>query len=131
MGNFTFEEMNLMCIYNTGSRTGLIDSLREMRGELSPEETELRELTDSALAKLCAMTDEDVYKRQEPVHPFIANVTQFIGMPYLIDSKAISVQGEKCLFSFLLVFLTLHDLFVELRAFLPFLMVHTLARIHI
>ena len=25
MGNFTFEEMNLMCIYNTGSRTGLID----------------------------------------------------------------------------------------------------------
>ena len=21
MGNFTFEEMNLMCIYNTGSRT--------------------------------------------------------------------------------------------------------------
>ena len=49
MGNFTFEEMNLMCIYNTGSRTGLIDSLREMRGELSPEETELRELTDSYL----------------------------------------------------------------------------------
>ena len=51
MGNFTFEEMNLMCIYNTGSRTGLIDSLREMRGELAPEETELRELTDSALGK--------------------------------------------------------------------------------
>ena len=43
-----------MCIYNTGSRTGLIDSLREMHGELSPEETELRELTDSALTKLCA-----------------------------------------------------------------------------
>ena len=59
MGNFTFEEMNLMCIYNTGSRTGLIDSLREMRGELAPEETELRELTDSALMKLCVMTDED------------------------------------------------------------------------
>ena len=36
MGNFTFEEMNLMCIYNTGSRTGLIDSLSEMRGEISP-----------------------------------------------------------------------------------------------
>ena len=50
MGNFTFEEMNLMCIYNTGSRTGLINSLREMRGELSPEEAELRELS--------AMTDE-------------------------------------------------------------------------
>ena len=58
MGNFTFEEMNLMCIYNTGSRTGLIDSLREMRGELAPEETELRELTDSALQKLGEITDE-------------------------------------------------------------------------
>ena len=59
MGNFTFEEMNLMCIYNTGSRTGLIDSLHEMRGELSPEETELRELTDSALGKLQAMRDAE------------------------------------------------------------------------
>ena len=59
MGNFTFEEMNLMCIYNTGSRTGLINSLREMRGELSPEETELRELIDSALGKLQAMSDAE------------------------------------------------------------------------
>ena len=58
MGNFTFEEMNLMGIYNTGSRTGLMEALTEMRGELSPEETELRELTDSALTKLCAMIDE-------------------------------------------------------------------------
>ena len=59
MGNFTFEEMNLMCIYNTGSRTGLIDSLREMRDELAPEETELRELTDSALGKLQVMRDAE------------------------------------------------------------------------
>ena len=58
MGNFTFEETNLLCIYNTGSRTGLMEALTEMHGELSPEETELRELTDSALTKLCAMTDE-------------------------------------------------------------------------
>lgn len=59
MGNFTFEEMNLMCIYNTGSRTGLIESLNEMRGELSPEESELRALTDSVLDKLCTMTDDE------------------------------------------------------------------------
>ena len=59
MGDFTFEEMNLMCIYNTGSRTGLIDALTEMRGELSPEETELRELTDSALRRLRAMGDAE------------------------------------------------------------------------
>ena len=59
MGNFTFEEMNLLCIYNTGSRTGLIDALTEMRGELSPEEAELRKLTDSALEKLQAMSDAE------------------------------------------------------------------------
>ena len=59
MNNFTFEEMNLLCIYNTGSRTGLIDALTEMRGELSQEEIELRELTDSALMKLQAMTDAE------------------------------------------------------------------------
>ena len=71
MGNFTFEEMNLMCIYNTGSRTGLIDSLREMRGELAPEETELRELTDSALGKLQAMRGCRVPQavRRYPAHP--------------------------------------------------------------
>ena len=61
MRNFTFEEMNLLCIYNTntGSRTELIEALTEMRGELSPEEAELRELTDSALAKLRATSDAE------------------------------------------------------------------------
>ena len=59
MGNFTFEEINLMCIYNTGSRAGLIEALTEMRGELSPEEIELRKLTDSALEKLQAMSDTE------------------------------------------------------------------------
>ena len=59
MGNFTFEETNLLCIYNTGSRTGLIEALTEMCGELSPEEAELRELTDSALSKLRAMSDAE------------------------------------------------------------------------
>ena len=59
MRTFTFEETNLLCIYNTGSRTGLIEALMEMRGERLPEETELRELTDSALSKLQAMTDEE------------------------------------------------------------------------
>ena len=59
MNNFTFEEMNLMCIYNTGSRTGLIEALTEMCGYLTPEETELRELTDSALQKLQDMSDSE------------------------------------------------------------------------
>ena len=34
MGNFTFDEINLMCIYNTGTRQGLMDALKEMRGYL-------------------------------------------------------------------------------------------------
>ena len=46
-------------LFRSGSRTGLIDALTEMRGELSPEETELRELTDSALMKLRAMSDAE------------------------------------------------------------------------
>lgn len=57
MGNFTFEEMNLMCIYNTGTRQGLIGALEAMRVHLEAEETELLALTDSTLAKLRAMGD--------------------------------------------------------------------------
>lgn len=59
MNTFTFEETNLLCIYNTGSRTALIEALTEMRGHLEPDETELRELTDSALGKLQAMSDAE------------------------------------------------------------------------
>lgn len=59
MNALTFEETNLLCIYNPGTRQGAIEALTEMRGELSPEETELRELTDSALMKLQAMSDAE------------------------------------------------------------------------
>ena len=59
MRTFTFEETNLLCVYNPGSRAGVIEDLTEMRGELLPEETELRELTDSALSKLQAMSDSE------------------------------------------------------------------------
>ena len=59
MMNFTNDEMNLMCIYQTGDRQGLISALTEMRGYLDEDEAELRELTDSALQKLSEITDED------------------------------------------------------------------------
>ena len=62
MMNFSNDEMNLMCIYNTGSRQGLIKALSDMRKELEAEEVELRELTDSTITKLEAMTDEDFDK---------------------------------------------------------------------
>ena len=59
MSNFTFDEINLMCIYNTGTRAGLMQALTDMRKHLEPDETELRELTDSALMKLRAMSDAE------------------------------------------------------------------------
>ena len=59
MKHFTYEEMELMSIYDPGTREGLIANLEEMRGYLEPDETELRELTDSALSKLRAMSDAE------------------------------------------------------------------------
>lgn len=59
MMNFTNDEMNLMCIYQTGDRQGLISTLKEMQGYLDEDETELRELTDNALQKLGEINDED------------------------------------------------------------------------
>ena len=49
--NITFEERQLMSLYNTGTRTGLIAALEEMRGYLAADETELRELTYSSMRR--------------------------------------------------------------------------------
>ena len=57
MKDFTFEEQQLMSIYNPGTRLGLIRTLVEMRTYLDKDEQELEDLTDSAIAKLNAMTD--------------------------------------------------------------------------
>lgn len=57
--NFTVEETNLMCIYGTQTRQGLIDALTEMQTHLQSDEAELRELANSVIAKLKAMSDED------------------------------------------------------------------------
>ena len=60
MNELTFEEKNLICIYNSsGTRGGVIAALKEMRGYLEQDESELRELMDSTLVKLEAMTDAD------------------------------------------------------------------------
>ena len=58
MNTFTFEEPNLLCIYNTGSRSGLIEALTDMQQELAPDEHQLRSLTESVLNKLRNMTDD-------------------------------------------------------------------------
>ena len=59
MMNFTNDELNLMCIYDTGTRTGLIEALTTMREQLEEDETELIQMTDSAIRKLNAMSVAD------------------------------------------------------------------------
>lgn len=59
MNEFTFDEVNLMCIYNTGTKAGLMEELSSMRQHLEADETELRELTDSTLAKLAKTSDAE------------------------------------------------------------------------
>lgn len=55
--SFTNDEMNLMCIYNTGTREGTLNALTAMREYLTAEETELRDMTDSVVEKLEKMSD--------------------------------------------------------------------------
>ncbi len=57
--SFTNDEMNLMCIYNTGTREGTLDALTAMREYLTPEEAELRDMTDSVVEKLEKMSDAE------------------------------------------------------------------------
>jgi hypothetical protein len=59
MSKFTVEETNLICIYNTGTRVGLITELSEMQNHLEQDETELLELTQKVIGKLTNMSDEE------------------------------------------------------------------------
>ena len=59
MNDFTFEEQQLMSIYNPGTRLGLIKALSEMRTYLDKNEQELKDLTDSAISKLNTITDAE------------------------------------------------------------------------
>ena len=69
MMEFTIEEINLMCIYDTGTRQGLMDELRAMQGDLLPEEAELKQLTENVLAKLYGMTDDEYAQMQDSLIP--------------------------------------------------------------
>ena len=59
MNRFSIEELNLMCIYDTGTRSGLIAGLEKIALELAPEDAELAGLIQSALKKLTAMSDQE------------------------------------------------------------------------
>ena len=55
----TFDERMLMMLYNTGTRGGTIDNLKNMRICISQDETFLRGLTDAVLLKLDIMTEDE------------------------------------------------------------------------
>ena len=55
----TYEERQLMAIYNTGTRKGLLNELIHMQQYLSSEEVDLKNLTTSAIQKLQEMSDDD------------------------------------------------------------------------
>ena len=69
MMEFAIEEINLMCIYDTGTRQGLMDALKAMYSDLLPEEAELRQLTENVLARLNGMTDDEYAQMQESLIP--------------------------------------------------------------
>lgn len=59
MDRFSIEELNLMCIFDAVTRSGLISGLKKIALELASEDAELAELVQSALKKLSAMSDQE------------------------------------------------------------------------
>ena len=59
MMNLTHDEINLLCIYQTNTRRETINAIMYMQQYLEPDETDLAELSNSLLAKLEQMSDEE------------------------------------------------------------------------
>ena len=57
MNVFTVDEMNLICIYDTSDRVGLIIQLQEAMPFIQNEE--LSEITANIISKLVRMTDKE------------------------------------------------------------------------
>ena len=55
----SYEERQLMAIYNAGTRKGLLEALIDMQKFLSKEEQDLNDLTASAISKLQEMSDDE------------------------------------------------------------------------
>lgn len=70
MNDITFEEQQLMSIYNPGNRMGLIHALVEMHTYLDKDEQELKDLTDSTIAKLNGITDAE-FKKLDLIPDFL------------------------------------------------------------
>ena len=59
MTDFTTEEINLICLYDSNSRRGVIKNLRTMLRYLTPDEPDLKTLALGAIAKLKRISDEE------------------------------------------------------------------------
>ena len=57
----------LMMLYNTGTRLGLIHELRLMQCYLMPDETALRELSEGVIEKLKLLTDAEFAELEFPL----------------------------------------------------------------
>lgn len=59
MDRFSIEELNLLCIYDPGTRSGLIAGLEKIAPELIDEDADLADLVQSTLKKLTVMSDKE------------------------------------------------------------------------
>ena len=57
--NLTYEEQQVIAIFDNGTREGTIAAIEDVRSYIEPDETELRSLVESTLEKLRAMTDAE------------------------------------------------------------------------
>ena len=58
-GKLTNDEMNILCIYQMGTRKQTIKSIKQMRRYLERDEAELKEMSGSLIEKLEQMSDEE------------------------------------------------------------------------
>ena len=57
MGNFTVEEINLMCVFDRSGRTELIEDIGRVLPHL--DDKDMEELANRVIEKLQGMTDEE------------------------------------------------------------------------
>lgn len=65
----SFEEDQLLALYDTGTRDTTIVNLERMKQALQPDEQELRSLTERVLEILRAMSDKDFEKMK--IFPYL------------------------------------------------------------
>ena len=70
MVQFNTEEQNLICLYDPGSRDGLIHELQTMQEFLLPDERNLRALTQRVIRKVKRMTDEEYYELEKALFQY-------------------------------------------------------------